>query len=76
VTHTILFQRITISISLNSANPMWSLQLPPVSLLLKDPQDDKTACGHLLGPGDTMEDSYVGGESIECATYMNEVSKS
>jgi hypothetical protein len=75
VQQTILFQRGTVDISLGYANPMSSLQSSPVRHLLKDLRDDKTACGHPLQVGDTVEDMHVDGDSIECTQCMNEVSK-
>ena len=77
VEYTIAYQRGVIDIS-RSGNPMWSVQRPPVRHLLKDPQDDKTACSRPLGPGYTVEYACAvdNDDSVECAMCMNEVSKS
>jgi hypothetical protein len=71
--HTILFSRGVIDIGVDWRAPIPSTPPRPVVHLLKDPQDEETACGHTVRPGDTIEALYFDGQAIECAGCKNAV---
>lgn len=64
--YTILFQRGTIKINLDRANPRLSTQPPAVKHLLKYPQDDTALCGYGKESGDTVEGNYIDRGSVSC----------
>lgn len=78
VQHTIWHEHGVIDISRWASSlisPMWNIQRPPARHLLRSPEDDTTLCDHPWRAGNTVEHTYIEGESIECTDCTTRVSK-